>query len=134
MSAEAEAILDDMLLCAKLRGGIISRYWTKGWPSLPCDERITLNNPDGPAAADRIEAMDREITALRADVTRLTASLAAAEAEAIPKHLTSAQVNDACLSYRHDYGLCTESEARFMRRECAEWFRSIRAALSDPAS
>lgn len=47
----------------------------------------------------------------------------------LPEGLTTSQVHDACLSYRHDYGLLDEQEARIVRIECSDWFRAIRRAL-----
>ncbi|HUW43793.1 MAG TPA: hypothetical protein VMV95_02440 [Bacillota bacterium] len=40
------------------------------------------------------------------------------------------QIHDACLSYRHDYGLMSKKEQEKLRFEALEWLKSWRKALS----
>lgn len=49
-----------------------------------------------------------------------------------PKTLTAAQLADACMSYRHDYGLMDAEAREGMRREAAEWWRCFEKTLNDP--
>jgi len=44
----------------------------------------------------------------------------------LPKELTDAQIESACLSYRHDFGLLSEYEQRLIRNQCKWWFEAIR--------
>jgi len=50
----------------------------------------------------------------------------------VPKTLTAAQLADACMSYRHDYGLMIGDEREDVRREAAEWWRCFEKTLNDP--
>jgi len=43
-----------------------------------------------------------------------------------PKELTEAQIESACLSYRHDFGLLPEEEKDLIRCQCKWWFIAIR--------
>jgi len=45
---------------------------------------------------------------------------------AFPKELTEAQIESACLSYRHDFGLLSEEEKDLIRHQCKWWFIAIR--------
>ncbi len=42
-----------------------------------------------------------------------------------PKELTDAQIESACLSYRHDFGLLPEEEKALIRCQCKWWFIAI---------
>lgn len=44
----------------------------------------------------------------------------------LPKDLTDAQIESACLSYRHDFGLLPEEEKALIRCQCKCWFEAIR--------
>ncbi len=46
---------------------------------------------------------------------------------------TDAQLNDACLWFRHDFGLLSEHEKKKVRFEAKEWFSAWQKALADPA-
>jgi hypothetical protein len=37
---------------------------------------------------------------------------------------TEAQINSACMSYRHDYGLLTGDERKMVRFQALEWLRA----------
>lgn len=37
---------------------------------------------------------------------------------------TEAQINSACLSYRHDYGLLNEEERKMVRFQAVEWLNA----------
>lgn len=52
----------------------------------------------------------------------------------VPKTLTAAQLADACMSYRHDYGLMDVDLREDMRREAAEWWRCFERTLNDPTA
>lgn len=41
------------------------------------------------------------------------------------KELTAAQINSACLSYRHDFGLLPIEEQNLLRNQCKWWFEAI---------
>lgn len=43
-----------------------------------------------------------------------------------PKELTEAQIESACLFYRHDFGLLSEEEKGLIRHQCKWWFIAIR--------
>jgi len=51
----------------------------------------------------------------------------------VPETLTLAQLHDACMSMRHDYGLMTVDQREEMRRGAADWWRCFSRALNDPA-
>lgn len=51
---------------------------------------------------------------------------------AVPNTLTAAQLADACMSYRHDYGLMDIEARETMRREAAEWWRCFEKTLNNP--
>ena len=53
-------------------------------------------------------------------------------AQRVPETLTAYELNDACLSYRHDFGLMTEAERESLRREAADWWRCFERALNTP--
>ena len=42
------------------------------------------------------------------------------------KELTQKDIDNICLSYRHDFGLLSEYEQNKVRFECKEWIRAIR--------
>lgn len=50
----------------------------------------------------------------------------------VPETLTDAQINDACMSYRHDFGLLEDDDREIVKFQCREWWRSIRRALKRP--
>ena len=60
-----------------------------------------------------------------AEIARLTAALATAREDGMREvkeiKPTQAQIDDACLSYRHDYGLMTPANRALMRFEATEW-------------
>ena len=37
---------------------------------------------------------------------------------------TDAEIESACLSYRHDYGLMTDEQKRMLRCDALEWLRA----------
>lgn len=49
-------------------------------------------------------------------------------AKKVSSPLTEKEVDDACLSFRHDFGLMSEKEQDAMRFQAKEWFRSIMRA------
>jgi hypothetical protein len=91
---------------------------------LVADMRRRAEEADWPAPevisgwADRIEADARRMAELEGLVK-----------EALPERLNEAQLNDAALSFRHDFGLLDSGDQFSVRFECAEWWRAIRKAL-----
>ena len=69
--------------------------------------------PD-PECHDTIAALRAEVDALRAQV--------------MPPEPTDAQINSACLSYRHDFGLLDDEERAKVRFHAVEWLRAWRKA------
>ena len=60
-----------------------------------------------------------------------------ADVRELVKEPTQAQIDDACMWYRHDFGLLSESERDSVRFEARQWFRAWGKALSngdDPAA
>ena len=53
-----------------------------------------------------------------------------------PEELSSAQINDACLSYRHDFGLLDPKTQDTVRFQAREWCRALARAANTtfPAS
>jgi len=47
----------------------------------------------------------------------------------LPNKPTDSQLYDACLNYRHDYGLLTPPERVVVRDEALEWYEAWRKAL-----
>jgi len=50
----------------------------------------------------------------------------AREAVALPSEITEAQINSACLSYRHDFGLLDEHDKERLRFVAKEWLHAWR--------
>ena len=48
----------------------------------------------------------------------------------LPEVPTDAQLHDACLSYRHDYGLMDLVSREKLQWECREWWRCVSRALA----
>jgi len=42
------------------------------------------------------------------------------------RDLSNAQIDSACTSYRHDFGLLDEVAKENLRMECREWWEAIR--------
>jgi len=91
-----------------------------------------LNNAGLGECADQLEAdgvtiatITAECDAAQAEIARLTAALATAREDGMREvkeiKPTQAQIDDACLSYRHDYGLMTPANRALMRFEATEW-------------
>lgn len=55
-----------------------------------------------------------------------------APAVTVPDALHEAQLSDACMSYRHDYGLMDANEREIMRGQAAEWWRCLRRSVVEP--
>jgi len=51
----------------------------------------------------------------------------------VPDTLTPAQLADACLSYRHDFGLLEGEERARVLAQAADWWRCFARALNDPS-
>lgn len=97
------------------------------------------------AASQYCEAWDESTTArisaqglvdAIAYVSDLEARLEKAEAErdapTLPESLTPEQLGDACLSYRHDFGLLDSGEQFSLRWQAAEWWRALSRAYNRP--
>ena len=55
-------------------------------------------------------------------------------ARVLPVTLTTAQLADACMSHRHDYGIVSAGEREDRRREAADWWRCLRKTLAEPSA
>ena len=64
----------------------------------------------------------------------LERAIEAAVQGALPETLTAPELADACLSYRHDYGLMSVEDREAMRWQAAEWFRCLRRAIVEPSA
>jgi hypothetical protein len=47
------------------------------------------------------------------------------------KELTNEQINSACLSYRHDFGLLSVSEQDYIRFQAKKWAEALAKARSE---
>lgn len=93
-----------------------------------------LHAPAGFMVAAKPDATDHELCPLYVRASdydaaikerdRFEASLAASGAAAA-EEMTDWQVNDACMWFRHDFGLLPISEANHVRFVCREWHRAI---------
>lgn len=52
---------------------------------------------------------------------------------ALPVELTAAQLDDACMSHRHDHGLLSADQREDRRREAADWWRCLRKTIAEPS-
>lgn len=48
--------------------------------------------------------------------------------------LSKSMMHDACLTFRHDYGLMSQEEQEKLQWQCIEWFGAIRAAIEQPSA
>lgn len=53
---------------------------------------------------------------------------------ALPVELTAAQLDDACMSRRHDHGLLGADQREDRRREAADWWRCLRKTIAEPSA
>jgi hypothetical protein len=112
---------------------IISDHgFPKGDGSIPGDDPFDLfkNERDYRASTrgnkTTVAAMDwaaAEIERLRAALTPSQQS-GAGEVEPVAWRPTDEQVQSACLSYRHDFGLLTVADAAIVKSEAREWLRA----------
>ena len=88
------------------------------------------------------DALDRkwttavQLAALPIHTTPSSAGTVIVEAAAkvLPVTLTTAQLADACMSHRHDYGIVSAGEREDRRREAADWWRCLRKTLAEPSA
>ncbi len=142
----AQALAD---LCAADRGGAEkSDDWRKGF-EVGWDERLKQERHNAAARievdADALEALKRENEAMREALQRVTglyqvthchaaarAALASREAPpavTVQETPTAGQLYDACMSYRHDFGLLEDDQRKSVEWQAREWWRCIARAL-----
>lgn len=118
---------------AKAKAMMIVSYLITKWED--GEFRIEISAPgygsrfDGPHIHPTLEAAK---AAAQADYEARIMS-AIEVVDAAPKTLTLKQLADACMSYRHDYGLMTAEEREDMRREAADWWRCFEKTLNEPS-
>lgn len=66
--------------------------------------------------------------------TPSSAGTVSVEAAALPVTLTTAQLADACMSHRHDYGIVSAGEREYRLREASDWWRCLRKSIAEPSA
>jgi hypothetical protein len=84
-------------------------------------------------AVDAIEAGDLDIASEYLDEYEMGA-VEVLNAEATPpaETLTDAQLNDACLSYDHAYGMHIPGQQALLRHQARLWWTALRRAVFEP--
>lgn len=101
-------------------------YWLYGFADQVVKENNDLNK--------RVQEQTATILELRSQLGQAHDAIDILLYEIVSEDLTTDQTYNACMSYRHDYGLLEEDARWKVAWQCREWARSILRAIHNSKS